>query len=173
MIKNNIQYIALKKEVDGFDAYFKDYDKRLESQNLHPIQKKLYLDTALIRHKENITKIEEYEAIKNKEITELKITNCDDFPKLLIQSRIANGWSHKDLAEKLMTQEQQVQRFEQNDYLTTSFERVLQTMRALGIEIEATKRICQTKIVAFEDYDFEKISKMKARKSITQFALAQ
>lgn len=170
MIKNNIQYLALKKEVEGFDAYFNDYEKRLESQNLHPIQKKLYLDTALNRQQENIAKIEEYEAIKNREISELKITNVDDLPKLLIQARIARSWSHKDLAEKLMTQEQQIQRFEQNDYLTTSFERVLQTMRALGIEITATKKIYQTKIIAFQGYDFEKINKIKKQKRLMQYA---
>ncbi len=136
---------------------------------MHPIQKKLYLDIALNRHKENIAEIAEYDAIKNKEISELRISNVDDFPKLMIQSRIANSWSHKDLAEKLMTQEQQVQRFEQNDYLTTSFERVLQTMRALGIEITATKKVCQTKHFNLQDYFQEKNSIIKERKSLMTY----
>lgn len=170
MIKNNIQYIALKKDVEGFDSYFKDFEKRLESQNLHPIQKKLYLNTALNRHQENIAEIEEYESIKNREIAELRISNVDDFPKLMIQSRISKGWSHKDLAEKLMTQEQQVQRFEQNDYLTTSFERVLQAMRALGIEITATKKVCQTKFFVLQSYNSEKINKIKEQKRVMQYA---
>ena len=55
--------------------------------------------------------------------------------KTIISLRIASGMTQKDLAEAIMVQEQQIQRYEQDYYRTASFERIVQILRELSKEI--------------------------------------
>lgn len=55
--------------------------------------------------------------------------------KTIINLRIASGMTQKDLAEAIMVQEQQIQRYEQDYYRTASFERIVQILRELSKEI--------------------------------------
>lgn len=60
----------------------------------------------------------------------------EDLPDLLIQARIANRWSQKQVAERLGIHEQQVQRYEATRYRGVSFDRLLEIAKILGIHVE-------------------------------------
>jgi len=82
--------------------------------------------------------IEEFQFLEN--TTELKFSNKigskEDLLKAVISLRIASGMTQKQLAEAIMVQEQQIQRYEQDDYRTASFERIVQILRVLSRDIQ-------------------------------------
>ena len=59
----------------------------------------------------------------------------ENLPKAIINSRIASGMTQKQLANAIEIQEQQIQRYEQNQYQTASFERIIQILRVLSKNI--------------------------------------
>jgi transcriptional regulator with XRE-family HTH domain len=81
------------------------------------------------------TEIAEYEALQSQRHTVLELTSFEEFPRALIQARIAAGISQKDLAERLGLKEQQVQRYEATEYASASMTRVSEIIRALGIRM--------------------------------------
>jgi len=82
---------------------------------------------------EDLTKeIEEFQFLEN--AFELEFSK-EDLLKTIISLRIASGKTQKDLAEAIMVQEQQIQRYEQDYYRTASFERIVQILRELSKEI--------------------------------------
>lgn len=85
--------------------------------------------------------IEEYESLLDKKI--LCYTK-EDLPKAIIALRLASGYTQKTLAEKLGLPEQQIQRYEQQEYAKVKFERIVQIIRVLAsaavVSFEVEKR---------------------------------
>ncbi|MFQ5652267.1 MAG: helix-turn-helix transcriptional regulator [bacterium] len=54
---------------------------------------------------------------------------------MLIQARIARGLTQKELAQKLGLKEQQIQRYEANDYAKASLARLNQIIDVLKVKI--------------------------------------
>ena len=50
-------------------------------------------------------------------------------------ARIARGWTQRQLAEALGMAEQQIQRYEANDYRSTSLARLCDIANALGVTV--------------------------------------
>ena len=96
--------------------------------------------------------IEEYEHLTSNDLHILEV-NSDNLQKAIVSFRIASGLTQKDIADKLEIQEQQIQRYEQNDYLTASFERIIQILQALKVEITIKKEFSkETKVVDFNKF---------------------
>jgi transcriptional regulator with XRE-family HTH domain len=85
-----------------------------------------------------------YEALKSGGVREFKVERLEDLPRVLIQARIALGMTQKDLAQRLSSglqkplTQQQVQRWEEDDYQQVSFWRLIEVAEALGISVSAT-----------------------------------
>lgn len=79
--------------------------------------------------------IAEYDCLKSGQITKFPIESLQDLPNVMIKARIAVGMTQKELAEKIGVQEQQIQRYEANNYRAVGFERVQEVMSALDIRI--------------------------------------
>ena len=60
----------------------------------------------------------------------------DDLPVGLIRARIALRLTQKQLAERVGLKEQQIQRYEETDYVSASFSRLQEIIKALGLDIE-------------------------------------
>jgi len=54
---------------------------------------------------------------------------------VLVKARIARGWTQRQLAEALGMAEQQIQRYEANDYRSTSLARLCDIANALGVTV--------------------------------------
>lgn len=170
MIHNNNQLTIAQKEVTLLEY---EINKIQESDDIEDI---MQLHTWSSRMTDLTNDIEEYVSLQNKPTLEF---NSENLPKTILSMRIASGISQKTLAEIIGVQEQQIQRYEKQEYLTASFERVIQIMRALSNSISLKTAVNKNKADRFEKYKTqqvqEAIDKTKARKSIidyTQQAIA-
>lgn len=68
----------------------------------------------------------------------LHLRSREDLPRVLVQARVARGLTQKDLARKLHLRPQQIQKYEATAYRSASLRRILEVMRALDLDIEAT-----------------------------------
>ncbi len=81
--------------------------------------------------------LREYEQLQAGARDRVRITSLDQLPTALVQARIAAGLTQRDLAERLGLKEQQIQRYEAEDYASTSLSRIEEVRSALGVEIDA------------------------------------
>ncbi|NIW78698.1 MAG: helix-turn-helix domain-containing protein, partial [Calditrichae bacterium] len=66
--------------------------------------------------------LRDYEKLKSQKIPRIKITSLEQLPEALIRSRISHGYTQKQFALKLKMPEQQIQRYEAENYRAVSFE---------------------------------------------------
>ncbi|WP_241217571.1 helix-turn-helix transcriptional regulator [Bacteroides gallinarum] len=117
----------------------KDTEQVLK-QNPEEIQLKLQLSTFKKGAKKLQHIMNEYKRLTSDQLTSLTFDSLkDDMNKAIISFRIASGISQKELAKEMYIQEQQIQRYEQNDYLSASFERILQLLEVLEVQIVLKK----------------------------------
>ncbi|MDR1729850.1 MAG: helix-turn-helix transcriptional regulator [Prevotellaceae bacterium] len=107
--------------------------------------------------------IEEFQFLENaSELTfSNKIGSKEDLLKAAISLRIASGMTQKQLAEAIMVQEQQIQRYEQDCYRTASFERIVQILRVLSKDIQLKIELKKAKIVSFSSSFSEQIEQVR------------
>jgi len=80
----------------------------------------------------------DYDALRTRKRSILSLKSFEEFPRALIQARIAVGMSQKDLAKRLGLKEQQIQRYEATEYASASMARVHAVIRALGLRVHET-----------------------------------
>jgi len=68
-------------------------------------------------------------------VTVLKAQSLSELPGILIKARIARGLSQRDLAETLGLKEQQIQRYESEEYATANLRRLAEVAEALRLNI--------------------------------------
>src|SRR5205823_6421027 len=81
------------------------------------------------------TDVRAYEALQRGDLFMFEIDDLAQLPTALIKARIASRLTQKDLAERLGAKEQQVQRWEANDYSGASLDTLQGVTNALGIQI--------------------------------------
>lgn len=79
--------------------------------------------------------VQEYEALAK--IHSLSLCSVEELPDILIKSRVARGYTQKDLANKVNIKPQLIQKYEITGYRSASWKRMLQIIRALGINFQA------------------------------------
>lgn len=136
MIKNERQYRITKAQADKFEQALARQAEGSESNNqLHPLVRKAQKDALTSQFADLKTELREYDALRSGEQKVLELTSFDQFPRALIQARIASGLSQKALADKLGIKEQQLQRYEATEYASASIERVKEVINALGLTV--------------------------------------
>jgi len=143
MITNDVQYrntksvlAQLRTAAANLEAGLADADDR----KLHQLQ----LDAALAQIEDLVVEVDEYEQLRSGETTSFTADGLGEISTLLIQARIARGWSQRRLAEQLGIAEQQIQRYEANGYATASLVRLCEIAEALGLQISETARLTKT-----------------------------
>lgn len=134
MIKNDRQYRITKSQADKFEKALSELE--LPNTDLHPIQRKAYIEALASQLEELKFQVAEYEALLSGETTVLQLHSFDEISDALIKARIASGMSQKELAEKLGLKEQQIQRYEATGYRTASIDRVSEIVKVLGISVK-------------------------------------
>ncbi len=81
--------------------------------------------------------IAEYEAIRDGHAV-IEINDLSDLPLAMIKKRIRLGLTQRELAERIGVHEQQVQRWEENEYQGVRFDTIERVAGALDIAIFAT-----------------------------------
>jgi HTH-type transcriptional regulator / antitoxin HigA len=139
MIKNNAQYLKAKKEYEKFKSRFDSIVEEYKSKYHDEKLIKLYTNATESKLKELKDDIEEYEDLVSVENEIIEIKSIHELAKGIIKIRIASNISQKKLAIMMGIQEQQIQRYEKDFYYKASFERILQILESLNVEIKVFK----------------------------------
>jgi transcriptional regulator with XRE-family HTH domain/Zn-dependent peptidase ImmA (M78 family) len=136
MIKNERQYRITKAQI----AKFSDALDRLSGSppndlSVHPLLRKAERDALESQFTELRAQVREYEALKEGQQAILELDSLEALPNALIKARIAAGLTQKDLAEQLGMKEQQIQRYEETEYASASFTRLVEVSRAIGVQV--------------------------------------
>jgi transcriptional regulator with XRE-family HTH domain len=129
MIKNERQYQTTKAQAEKFAQALRDANARSYPD---PLLAQLERDALRSQLEELEAELAEYDRLRSGQVKEIVIDSFDQFPRALVQARIAAGWTQKDLAERLGLKEQQIQRYEATDYASAGLSRILEIVNALG-----------------------------------------
>jgi len=132
MIKNEKQYKISKRIVSEFIEEI----ERIENNPRKDPWKKELLTSSLIMAKEEIEQeILFYEMLKNDKEGILKERLFSELPTLLTEYKIKSGLTQKEFAEQLGIKEQQLQRYEADNFTSVTFKNLLRFLDAIGLEI--------------------------------------
>lgn len=131
MIKNEKQYGITRNKLKKFQEA---HDVILETQkDVDPLLLKVQLDSINSQMDTLKREIEEYEEVKEGKISGMTI-NINEISAGIINARIAKGYNHKELGELLGVSEQQIQKYESEDYCNTSLKRLLEIISILNVD---------------------------------------
>ena len=136
MITNERQYRISKAQLSRLREAVKAFDFAASADRLgSEVLAKAELEA--LRSEEEVLseQIREYDALKSGAVTVLKAAGLKELPSILIRARIAQGLSQRELAEILGVKEQQVQRYESEQYASASLRRLTQVADALDLNI--------------------------------------
>ncbi len=143
MITNDVQYRNTKTVLEQFRTAAANLEAGLAEaadRKLHQLQ----IDAALAQIEDLVVEVDEYDQLRSGETTLFTADGLGEISTLLIQGRIARGWSQRRLGEQLGIAEQQIQRYEANGYATASLVRLCEIAEALGLHISETARLSTT-----------------------------
>jgi ribosome-binding protein aMBF1 (putative translation factor) len=138
MIKNEKQYRITKGVLARFEEAAEGLKARQSSgavnDRIDPRLQQAEIDAVQSEIDVLRGQIEEYEALQagRRRVADLSV--IETIPQALIQARIASGLSQKELAARLGLKEQQIQRYEANEYASASLRRVREVAEALTSE---------------------------------------
>lgn len=169
MIKNKKQYKKTKELMLEFKKALEDLEGRVDV-----IEDKEEYEYTYNAYQYQYSQLKEeaveYESIRNNQTKVLVDKSIDNLYEVLIQARIARGWSQTDLAKELDLNPQQIQRYEASNYEGVSLWKVLDILDALELKVEL-KDIAlpdpnyiqpETKIIAIQS----KTKEIKQRKAL-------
>ncbi len=136
MITNERQYRITNAQLEKFRKAIDDFDiKAVIKQTKSKFLAKAELD-ALHSEYENLSmQLHEYEALKSGTVEILKASSLEELPTILIRARIVKGLSQRQLAEAIDLKEQQIQRYEAEEYASANLPRLTEVAKALGLNI--------------------------------------
>ena len=129
MIRNEREYKITRTQAKLFADALQDFKS-------HPpvgdaILVKAQRDSLTAQLEDLTDEISVYEALKGSQQTFINLNELEHLPERLIQTRIAVGFSQKQLAKELGVSPQQVQKDEASAYQNSSFAKLLQVARIL------------------------------------------
>lgn len=133
MIKNNKQLALTNKRIDEFSEAIEII--KTEKSDLHPMLQKAQIDAVLYQRNQLSEQVREYEQLLSGNFVVFDVENLADLPKALIRARISLGLTQKDLSERLGMKEQQIQRYENTEYASASFSKLVSIVEALDLKI--------------------------------------
>jgi HTH-type transcriptional regulator/antitoxin HigA len=138
MITNERQYRITSTQLEKLKTAIDTFDiKAAIERTKSKILSKAEIE-ALRSEYENLSmQLHEYEALKSGTVEIPKASNLDELPSILIRARIAKGLSQRQLAESLGLKEQQIQRYEAEEYASANLPRLAEVAKALGLNISA------------------------------------
>ena len=135
MIRNTRQYRITQAQAMKLEQALAQVKARTSQSTLHPRLLQAEQEALASQLTDLREQLAEYDALRTRKRPVLNLKSFDEFPRALIQARIAAGMSQKDLAKCLGLKEQQIQRYEATDYASASLARVSAVIRALGLKV--------------------------------------
>jgi len=136
MITNDRQFRISKAQLERFRASVKAFDLAEATGRIgSSVLAKAELAALQCQIDEIAEDIREYEALRLGAVSVLKAKSLQELPQILIKARIARGMSQRELAGKLNLKEQQIQRYESEEYSSASLRRLAEIAQALDLNI--------------------------------------
>ena len=136
MITNERQYRITNAQLEKFRKAIDDFDiKAVIKQTKSKVLAKAELDALRSEYENLSTQIHKYETLKSGTVEILKASNLEELPSILIRARIAKGLSQRQLADAIGVKEQQIQRYEAEEYASANLPRLAEVAKALGLNI--------------------------------------
>lgn len=132
MITNEVQYRATKAHLERFEEAAANIAARpgrrtkLES---------LELDAIEAQADDLRAELSDFDELRGGTRSTFNAESLAELSTVLVKARIARGWTQRQLAEALGMAEQQIQRYEANEYRSTSLARLCDVADALGVTI--------------------------------------
>jgi HTH-type transcriptional regulator / antitoxin HipB len=136
MIKNEREYKISKSWLNKLEETLETAKQRKpkDSNDAERIKvRRAGLESQLEELQEDLAA---YDDLKEGHTRAFRAHSLNELPQVLIMARIAQGLTHKQLAEKLGVSEKQVQRDEANDYATAGLNRLVKVAEVLGVRLE-------------------------------------
>jgi len=133
MIKNDRQYQVTKMQLRGFEDSLREIESAEQPLGTDPLLLEVERRALESQRDELRSEVEQYESLREGKISTLVIEDFAELPTALIKARIAQRLTQKELAQRLDVKEQQVQRWEANDYAGASIETLKSVIKALGV----------------------------------------
>jgi HTH-type transcriptional regulator / antitoxin HipB len=130
MIQNEHQYKVTQTKLRELEQSLIDLD--INSSNLSERLLQAEKKGVQVLIDRLCAEIVEYDNLKQQR-TPIQIHSLDELAIGLIKARISAGMTQKELAAKIGVQEQQIQRYEENQYASASLARLTEVARALEI----------------------------------------
>lgn len=134
MIKNERQLKITKKKLREFERVLSDLSKDYSSNK--SLKLKIQIDALESDISILGAEVEEFDNLKSGTVKVIKAKSFHELPEVIIKARIARSMTQKDLALSLGMKEQQIQRYENNNFASVSFSKIEKIVEALGITIE-------------------------------------
>lgn len=131
MIKNEKQYKITKKKLLDIDAKRAAIIARQPS----PTTKDQLILVSLITMKDQLEQELAAYDLQKKDTGALGARPLSKLPSLIIEYKIRSGMTQKQFASLIGMKEQQLQRYEAEDFQSISFKNLLKIVHAIGLDI--------------------------------------
>jgi HTH-type transcriptional regulator/antitoxin HigA len=132
VITNEVQYRATKAHLDRFEQAAVNIEARPGKRTK---LERLELDAVRSQAADLRAELDDYDELRTGNRSTFDAPSLEELATVLVKARIARGWTQRQLAEALGMAEQQIQRYEANDYRSTSLARLCDIANALGVTI--------------------------------------
>jgi ribosome-binding protein aMBF1 (putative translation factor) len=139
MITNERQYRITKGWLKKFEASAALHEQSEPPPAVHPRIHQAATDALRSEAEVLRDQLREYERLRAGRVKQRNLSSLSELPKAIIEARIAAHVTQKGLADRLGIAEQQVQRWEANQYAGVTVQRMQEIADALGVRI--TERV--------------------------------
>lgn len=132
MIKNEKQYKITKKKLQDLNEVIL---RKQNGTDPLPAKDRLLLVSMQDMKGQLENEIDTYDLLKELNSPILEERSIDELPELLIEFKIRSGLTQKEFSQKVGMKEQQLQRYEAENFNSISFRNLLKILHAVGLEI--------------------------------------
>lgn len=142
MIKNERQYRITNAAAAKFRAALAVAEKNLPRSDYPKwLGAKAEIEAMKSQLQSLETELKTYQNLRSAKGKKSLCEPLEHFGALLVQARIARGWSQRELGERIGVAMQQIQKHEANFYETAGWERIAHVLQALGATGEVRLRL--------------------------------
>ena len=132
MIKNEKQYKITKKKLADLNEAIVRKQSILDPL---PAKDRLILVSLQDMQGQLENEIAAYDHLKSSMSSLPDERSIDDLPELLIEFKVRSGLTQKEFSRKIGMKEQQLQRYEAENFRSISFKNLLKILHAIGLEV--------------------------------------
>ena len=136
MITNERQYRITSNQIEKLKTTIDTFNIKAVAERVKSkLLAKAELEALRSEYENLSAQLHEYESLKSGTIEILKAPSLKELPLILIKARIAKGLSQRQLADAIGLKEQQIQRYEAEEYASANLHRLAEVANALDLNI--------------------------------------